>query len=91
MLKLKLVKVNNEDEAAATSNRTANVGYVNYGTKFLKELLDTWEVKGERVVAADSYFTYVQSEKELNDMGLGLIGVFEQASRQYPMAHIQRK
>ena len=42
---MKLVKVNNEDETSATSNVTSYVVDVKYGTTFLKELLDTWEVK----------------------------------------------
>ena len=90
MLKLKLAKGKNADEEYDVANGNAPTGYVNHGTKLLKELGDIWAGKLERVVAEDSYFASVKSEKPLEDMGLGLIGFVNQASCHHPMAHIKR-
>ena len=39
MINFKFVKVNNSDEVAAAVNPTAPAGYLNNGTKLLKELV----------------------------------------------------
>lgn len=43
------------------------------------------------MVAVYSYFASVKSEKSLEYMGLGFIGIINQSSRQYPMSHLQSK
>ena len=48
-------------------------------------------VKVERLVAADSYFDYVKSEKLLEEIVLEIISVIKQAPRQYPMPNIRSK
>ena len=88
-MKLKLVKGNTVDEAAADENGTEPSVDINHGTKLLKQLVEPWGVKGDRVIASYSYFSYVESAKSLEDMGLVFIGVVKQTSLQYPMAHLQ--
>ena len=56
MMQLKLVKDKTSYKAAAIVNGTAYSGGVNHGTKVLKELVDPWVVKLDRMVAAYSYF-----------------------------------
>ena len=43
------------------------------------------------MVAEYSYFNSVKYEKELEDMGLGLVGVIRQAALHYTLAHMIRK
>ena len=90
-MKLKLAKAKTADQEAASKNGTAPSGYANHGTKLLKELVDPWSVKVDRVVAADLYFASVQYVKALGEMSLGFIGVVKQSPRQYPISHLQRK
>ena len=45
-------------------------------------------LKGDKVVAADSYFDSVKYVKYLEDMGLDFIGVFNHTSHQYQMSHL---
>ena len=91
MMKLKLVKGDTAYETASTVNVNAPAGDVNYVTKVLKELVEPWVVKGDRVVAEYLYFASVQSEKSLEAMGLDFVGVVKQAPHQYTMTHLQRK
>ena len=91
MMKLYLVKCKTAYEAAAAAKETAPSGYVNHGTKVLKDLVEPWSFRGQRVVAVDSQFASVQPEKSLEEMGLGLICVVNQALRQYPISNLQRK
>ena len=88
MIKFNLVKVKNSDDADYDASVNVPAGYMNHGTKVLRELVETWAVKGDRVVAAYSYFASVQSEKELEYTGLSFIGLVKQESRQYPMEHL---
>ena len=53
MMKLKLVKVNTTNEADYAANGTAPDRYMNHRIKILKELVETWEGKGDKVVASD--------------------------------------
>ena len=43
------------------------------------------------MVAADLCFSDVKYAKSLEEMGIGFICVAKHSSRQYPMAHLQRK
>ena len=60
ILKLKLVRGNTADDAAADANVIVPIGYVNHGGKVFKESVEPWALKGERVVAADCYFDYIK-------------------------------
>ena len=90
-MKLKLAKSKTAYQAAAAANGTFTAGYLNHGTKVLKQLVEPCTVKGYRVVAADSYFASMESAKQLEEMGLGLIALVKQASHQHIMAHLQSK
>ena len=63
MMKLKLAKGKTADKEDDSANGTSPYGDVNHGIKVLKELVYTWSVKGDRMVASDSYFSSMQYEK----------------------------
>ena len=60
MMKLKLVKDKSVDEDAVAANGNLPAEYQNHGTMVLKELVEPWAGRGDRVVAVDSYFAQVQ-------------------------------
>ena len=51
MMNLKLVKDKSADNAYIATNGCVPSGYVNHGTKVLKELVYPWVGKRDRVVA----------------------------------------
>ena len=57
MMKLNSVKEKSVNEAAAAANVNPPAEDENYGTMVFTELLEPWAVRGERVVAVDSYFS----------------------------------
>ena len=60
-MKLSLVEGKTAEEAGVSVIGTKPGGYVNHGTKVLKELLETWLGKGDTVIASVLYFDSVQS------------------------------
>ena len=56
-MKLKLVKDKSVDEAATAANGNAPAEDENHGTMVINELVEPWVVRGERLLAIDSYFT----------------------------------
>ena len=56
MMKLKLVKDKFVDEAATAANGNAPEEDENHGTMVLKELVQPWSGRGEKVVTVDSHF-----------------------------------
>ena len=83
IMQLKLVKYNTVDEAAVAENGTEPSGGVNHVIKVLKELVDPWVGKGDRMVESYSYFASMLYTSSLEDTGIGFIGVLEQASCKY--------
>ena len=63
IMHLKLENSKNANEASDATNSTAPAGDVSHGTKVLKELVEPWVVKGEIVVAEESYFASEKSAK----------------------------
>ena len=79
IMNLKLVKVKTVDDAGVAANGTAHGGDVDHGTKVIKQLVNTWSVKLDIVVAADSQFSSVRSKKSLEEMDIGFFSVVKQA------------
>ena len=90
-MKLKLAKVKNAYEETGATNGTAPDGYTNHVTKLLKDLVEPWAEKVDRVIAADSYFSSMKYEEALEEMVLGFVGVDKLISRQYPIANLKSK
>ena len=65
IVKLKLGKGKTADEVAVFANGAVPDEGVNHGTKVLKELIEYWSVKVDRVVSEDSYFASIKYEKSL--------------------------
>lgn len=86
MMQLKLVKTAEEQDAAHLN--TGEDGLM-HGTAVLKQLVLPW-ANSQRIVCADSYFACVPTVHEMTKIGLRFIGVVKTATRQFPMAYLNR-
>ena len=83
MIRLKIVKTAEEENASAVTEDDSN----NHGTNVLKFLVDPW-VRMDRCVCADSYFASVNAVIVLRMMGLCFIGVVKTATKKFPMSYL---
>ncbi len=84
MLRLKLVKSVEEEQAQVDDEEAEENGGLLHGTVVCKHLVSPWGMSG-RIVCGDSYFASVGTCRELKRMGLRFIGVVKTATRGYPM------
>ena len=78
MIRLKIVKTAEEENASAVTDDDGN----NHGTNVLKFLVEPW-VRTDRCVCADSYFTFVNAVTVMRMMGLRFIGVVKTATQKF--------
>ena len=83
MLRLKIVKTAEEENACAVTDDDSN----NHGTNVLKFLVEPW-VRTDWCVCADSYFTSVNAVTVMRMMGLRFIGVVKTATKKFPMSYL---
>ena len=83
MLRLKIVKTAEEENASAETDDDGN----NHGTNVLKFLVEPW-VRTDRCICADSYFTSVNAVTVMRTMGLRFIGVVKTATKKFPMSYL---
>ena len=76
MLRLKIVKTAEEENASAEADDDGN----NHGTNVLKFLVEPW-VRTDRCICADSYFASVNAVTVMRTMGLRFIGVVKTATK----------
>jgi hypothetical protein len=86
MMQLKLVKTAEEEDEAHQNTGTDGLMH---GTSVLKQLVLPW-ANLQRIVCADSYFASVPTVHEMTRIGLRFIGVVKTATRQFPMAYLNR-
>ena len=83
MLRLKIVKTAEEENASAEADDDGN----NHGTNVLKFLVEPW-VRTDRCICADSYFALVNAVTVMRTMGLRFIGVVKTATKKFPMSYL---
>ena len=83
MLRLKIVKTAEEENASAEADDDGN----NHGTNVLKFLVEPW-VRTDRCICADSYFASVNAVTVMRTMGLRFIGVVKTATKKFPMSYL---
>ena len=83
MIRLKIVKTAEEENASAVTDDDGN----NHGTNVLKFLVEPW-VRSDRCVCADSYFASVNAVTVMRTMGLHFIGVIKMAIKKFPMPYL---
>ena len=83
MLRLKIVKTAEEENASAEADDDGN----NHGTNVLKFLVEPW-VRTDRCICADSYFASVNAVTVMRTMGLHFIGVVKTATKKFPMSYL---
>ena len=89
MLCLRLVTTSEEPHIRDAVGYEAEEARLLHGTQVLKGLVLPW-ANSDRVVCADSYFTSVGAEEELNRIRLRFIGVVKTATRRYPQNYLSR-
>ena len=88
MLRLNLVKKNQEEVKAELGQESGNGNDLINGCKVLKELIESW-YHTHKVVCADSYFASVSTAKELMRLGMRFIGVVKTGSKKFPIKYLQ--
>ena len=83
MLRLKIVKTAEEENASAEADDDGN----NHGTNVLKFLVEPW-VRTDRCICADSYFASVNAVTVMRTMDLRFIGVVKTATKKFPMSYL---
>ena len=83
MIRLKIVKTAEEENASAVTDDNGN----NHGTNVLKFLVEPW-VRTDRCVCVDSYFASVNAVTVMRTMGLHFIGVVKTATKKFPMSYL---
>ncbi len=87
MMRLKLVKTMEEQNAQQDAHLSPGDGGLLHGAVVLKSLVLAW-ARTDRIVCADSYFTLVGALRELKRIGLRFIGVVKTATWQYPQSYL---
>ena len=83
MIRLKIVKTAEEENASAVTDDDGN----NHGTNVLKFLVEPW-VRTDCCVCADSYLASVNAVTVMRMMGLHFIGVVKMATKKFPMSYL---
>ena len=86
MMRLKLVKTAEEDSTHTVVDTETGILH---RTRLLLFLINPWMYTG-RTVVGDSYFASVGAAKQLENVGMGFIGVVKTATRRLPMTYLSK-